>query len=98
MQKFKVEFGSDCRGQIDIDKVVVLEGVKDERDLIRQSLLLDFEDLEELLEYWEGWYGMKDLKEVIDFIIEVKEEDLEEGIDEGYICAEERFFKATKIQ
>ena len=98
MKKFRVEFGSSSRGEIDIDKVVVLEGVKDERDLVRECLMREYRDLEELLEYWGDWYNIRNIEGVIDFIIEVRGEELEMGIDEGYISGEERFFKVVELK
>ena len=97
MKKFRVEFGSCSRGESDIEREEILE-VKDERDLVRECLLRGYRDLEEIEEYWGDWYNIGDIEGIIDFIIEVREEELEMGIDEGYVSGEERFFRVVELK
>ena len=97
MRKFRVEFGSSSRGELDIEREEILE-VVDERGLVRESLLREFNSVREIENYWRDWYNIGDIEGVIDFIIEVREEELEEGIDEGYILSEERFFRVVELK
>ena len=97
MKKFRVEFGSSSRGELDIEREGIFE-VVDERELVRESLLREFNSVREIENYWRDWYNIGDIEGVIDFIIGVREEELEMGIDEGYILSEERFFRVVELR
>jgi len=97
MRKFRVEFGSSSRGELDIEREGIFE-VVDERELVRESLLREFNNVREIENYWRDWYNIGDIEGVIDFIIGVREEELEMGIDEGYILSEERFFRVVELR